>query len=87
VIVTQENHVFVQTKNGEWTDAGRHTGKLSGEPARWNDQAVLPTGTTLQVLGASGFVITASAEFLTPTLIGNTLAVATTAGDVWFYNP
>ena len=88
VFLTSDNHVWLRAQGGsEWRDLGRVDGKLSAQPRRWNDHAVIPLGGALAVLGARGFRVAANGDFLAPVVIGTQLAVATSTGQVFFYSP
>lgn len=86
VFLTPDNHAWIADGN-EWKDLGRFDGRVTGEPIAWNGHAVLPQGATLVVVGPQGFRLTGSAEFLPPALVGDQLAVATLAGQLFFYAP
>jgi hypothetical protein len=86
VFLTTDNHVFLRAQGSEsWKDIGRVEGKTSGQPRRWGDQAVLPMGTTLAVLGAHGFKVSASSPFLAPALLGDRMVAVSGGGLVLFY--
>jgi hypothetical protein len=86
VFLTSDNHVFVHSGDA-WKDLGRFEGKLSGQPRRWGEMAVLPLGSTLVVEGAHGFRVASSGTFLSSALLGDSLVVASSDGTVLFFSP
>jgi hypothetical protein len=86
VFITTDNHVFLRAPAGEsWQDLGRVEGKTSAQPRRWGNQAVLPLGNTLAVLGPHGFRVTATSPFLAPALLGDRLVAVSAGGLALFY--
>ncbi len=86
VFITTDNHVYLRAGGGQaWKDLGRVEGKTSGQPRRWGNQAVLPLGNTLAVLGQHGFKVSASSPFLSPALLGDRLVAVSGSGLVLFY--
>jgi hypothetical protein len=86
VFITNDNHVFLRVQSGEaWKDLGRVDGKTSGQPRRWGNQAVLPMGNTLVVLGPHGFKVSSGSPFLAPALLGDRMVAVNGGGLVLFY--
>ncbi len=86
VLVTADRQVLIES-NGQWLLVGSIAGLVNGVPLRWGDRAVIPEGSVLEVLGPGGFRLTTNAAFLNPVLIGERLVVATSDGQVLFYDP
>ena len=51
VFLTADRRAFVPAAAGEWQEAGRFINDASGVPLVWQDMVVVPTGSTLQVIG------------------------------------
>jgi hypothetical protein len=88
IFLTVDKRVFVLSAGAtQWQDLGQYAGDLSGEPLLWKDKAVIPAGEKTFVLGPKGFTVATTALFLSPTQIGDNLALADTAGHVWIFSP
>jgi hypothetical protein len=88
VFLTSDNRVWLRAKpEADWQELGRVEGRLSAQPRRWNDLAVVPLGTTVAVVGPRGFKVTGTSDFLAPVLLGAQLAVVTATGQASFYSP
>jgi hypothetical protein len=88
IFLTIDKRVFVLTAGAaEWQDIGQFAGELSGEPMLWGDKAVIPASDKTFVLGPKGFTVSTAALFLSPTQLGDNLALADSAGHVWIFTP
>ncbi len=86
VLIGINGRVWLRS-GSEWKDMGRVEGTITGSPVAWQDHVAVPIGTSMRVLGARGFGITQTADFLPAVVIGGKLAVVNQNGTVAVYEP
>ncbi len=84
--ITPDNRAII-LQGDAWIDLGKFEGRVAGIPITWAGHAVVPCGKTMQVVGPHGFTLTNNADYLSPTIIGNQVAIVTMSGTVGFYAP
>ncbi|MBA3707500.1 MAG: hypothetical protein H0W83_01620 [Planctomycetes bacterium] len=86
VIVGTNGRIWLRSGT-EWKDMGRVDGTITGDPVVWRDHVAVPVGPSMRVLGARGFGVTQSADFLPPVVIGDKLGLVNQNGQVFIYDP
>lgn len=85
-LVSSGGRAFVRAK-ADWREVGHLDGTPTGDPIAWDGNVVVPTGSSMQVVGPLGFTVAGAADMLAPVVVDERLMVIAQDGKVKIFAP